>query len=474
MIKKIKQIKSVGRFVNYGASGDVELKRYNLVFGENGRGKTTLCAILRSLQSSDPAHINGRKTLGVPDVPEISILMDDGDHAIFNNGAWNRPVPEIAIFDAMFVSENVHSGDVVDIEHQRSLYSVIVGEQGVKLAKQIDDLDEKVRSKNTEIREKAAALQAHASGMSVEEFLAVEQNVAIDDEISAKEKELEAARQSAQIKARGALSPLAVPPFPRTGLETLLGKTVEGVAADAERRLAEQIRTHGMHDRGQGWLSEGLGYVRENTCPFCNQSLDGASRLIGAYKDFFSKAYNGLRANIAAMRTQINTTLDEREVFKIDRTIDQNTASVEFWSRFCEFTPPAWIGSGAGDTLHSLRQASLALLERKAAAPLEKVVSDSAFGDALFAFAGMQKSATAYNKVAAAANVVINAKKSAAGAADTVTIDKRSLAYARSKSGMSRMCVRHAPTMLLQWRKRRRSKTARRLYVRNLIGTLAM
>jgi predicted ATPase len=62
--------------VNYRASGDVELKRSNLVFGENGRGKTTLCAILRSLQSGDPAHVEGRKTLGVTDVPEIAILME--------------------------------------------------------------------------------------------------------------------------------------------------------------------------------------------------------------------------------------------------------------------------------------------------------------------------------------------------------------------------------------------------------------
>jgi wobble nucleotide-excising tRNase len=424
MIKKITKIKNVGRFVNYGASGDVELKRHNLIFGENGRGKTTLCAILRSLQSGDPAHIGGRKTLGSTDSPEVAILMDDGAHATFNNGAWNRKVPEIAIFDAMFVSENVHSGDVVDIEHRRSLYSVIVGEQGVKLAKQIDDLDEKVRSKSTDIRERAATLLAHAFGLSVEEFLALEQDAEIDGKLSAKKKELEAARQSEQIKARGTLSPLEIPTFPRTSLETFLGKTVEGIAADAERQIDKQIRTHGMHDRGQGWLSEGLGYIRENTCPLCNQSLDGASGLIGAYKDFFSKAYNQLRADIAAMRTQINTTFDEREVSRIDRIIDQNAASLEFWSRFCDITPPVWQGSGASDTLHSLRKATLALLDRKSAAPLESVAPDTTFNDALTALTGVQDSLAVYNKAVRAANVVITAKKAAAGAADTVAIDK--------------------------------------------------
>src|SRR5438094_3616022 len=148
MIKKVIKIKNVGRFVNCDANGDVELKRYNLLFAENGRGKTTLCAILRSLQSGEAAHVIGRTTLGGTDTPEINIPMNSGGNSTFSQGAWNRTVPEIAIFDATFVSENVHSGDIVDVEHRRSLYSVIVGEEGVKLAKQIDDLDEKARSKN--------------------------------------------------------------------------------------------------------------------------------------------------------------------------------------------------------------------------------------------------------------------------------------------------------------------------------------
>jgi len=40
MLRKFISIKTVGRFVNYGAGGDVELKRYNLIFAkEDGRGQ---------------------------------------------------------------------------------------------------------------------------------------------------------------------------------------------------------------------------------------------------------------------------------------------------------------------------------------------------------------------------------------------------------------------------------------------------
>jgi wobble nucleotide-excising tRNase len=105
MLKKLVSIKNVGRFKNYGAVGDVELKRYNLLFAENGRGKTTVCAILRSLQLGIGGYVMGRRTLGNSDAPEIK-LLSDGQMVSFTNGTWSSIVPEIGIFDATFVSEN--------------------------------------------------------------------------------------------------------------------------------------------------------------------------------------------------------------------------------------------------------------------------------------------------------------------------------------------------------------------------------
>ncbi len=68
------------------ASGDVELKRYSLIFAEKGRGKTTLCALLRSLQSGDPAHVLGRTTPGGTDTPEIQIRLEGGQREFHQRG----------------------------------------------------------------------------------------------------------------------------------------------------------------------------------------------------------------------------------------------------------------------------------------------------------------------------------------------------------------------------------------------------
>jgi len=302
---------------------------------------------------------------------------------------------------------------------------VIVGKQGVDLARQIEDLDTASRAKSTDIREKLAAVQAFVpQGLAVEEFLALPEDPAIDAKIGEKERELQAVREADQIKSRADLSELAVPAF-AAGFETLLGKTIEGVAADAERRVAQQIKVHAMHDRGETWLSEGLGYIRDNACPFCGHVLDGvAAVLIGAYKAYFSEAYNALRTEIAVLRQEIENGFGDREIARFERFLDQNAAGVEFWSRYCQITAPALAGGegAVGEVLCTLRDAALALLDRKAATPLEHVASDAAFTAAKAALAAIQAGAATYNQAVRAANATIAAKRAAA-VADVRTVE---------------------------------------------------
>ena len=421
MLKKFVTIKNVSRFKNFSARGDIELKRLSLLFAENGRGKTTLCAVLRSLQSGVGAHVIGRTTLGSTDAPEIRILSD-GRTFSFGSGAWNSTLPDIAIFDATFVSENVFSGDSVGIGQKRNLYRVIVGRDGVTLAKEIETLDEASRAKAADIREKTALIQAFfPKGMALEAFLGLEEYADIDDRIRAKESELDAVRQAEQIRTRATPSALTMPALPANFVE-LLARAVDGIAEDAEAQVTAQIEAHAMHDRGQAWLSEGVGYVRDERCPFCRQVLASATALIGAYRAFFGQGYADLRTTIVAMRTSLNDALGERQIASLEKTAEQNVAAVEFWSRFCDITAPV-LPDDAGQRLRTLRESTVALLNHKAAAPLEAIVPDSAFTDAMAQVALLTDAVTTYNEAIAAANTTIATQKAATGATDITTIE---------------------------------------------------
>ncbi len=249
MIKKIISIKNVGRFKNAAAAGNQGLKKYVLLLAANGFGKTTLCAILRSLQTGDPVHVVGRKTLGVADAASVHLLLDSGS-VHFDGEVWTRTIPALAILDGTFVAENVHSGEVVEIDHKRNLYRIIIGQEGVRLAEEDTRLAGESRTKTGEVSAITRAIQPHIpTAMQLDQFIASPAEPDIDAKIAEQERTVEAIRQASQIKERPVLSEISVPTLPDS-FTSLLAKTIDSIAQDAEKRLVEHLVAHGMANGG--------------------------------------------------------------------------------------------------------------------------------------------------------------------------------------------------------------------------------
>ena len=228
-----------------------------------GRGKTTLCAILRSLSTGSTDLVSGRATLGSNTAPEIRILLRNG-LATYRNSAWTTATfPDVAIFDGTYVSQNVFAGDVVSTDHRRNLYRVIVGAQGVVLANSINDLDDKIRAKNNEIRDNRAQLQGYMPpGMTVETFVALPQDATVTNRITAAEQELQAAQRATQIQQRAGLPAACVSPcFPSGSLQ----KSLEGPSRMLDEALSNTwpitLRAIIWRAVERNGLSEGLPYI---------------------------------------------------------------------------------------------------------------------------------------------------------------------------------------------------------------------
>jgi len=422
MLQRVISIKNVGRFKNCAALGDVTFRRFTLIFAENARGKTTMCAILRSLFTNTPAFIIGRRTLGSIGQPEAQLFIDNSA-VTFRDGAWSALCPDIAVFDGTYVSDNVFAGDLVQTDHRRNLYRVIIGAQGVTLAASVNDLESQIRAKNGEIRDNQALLQRHmVPGTTVEAFLALPEDPLIDGKIAAKEQELQAVQRAAQLQQRAGLTAITMPVFP-AAFSQLLAKTFANVAAGAERRVSEHIAHHRMHERGQAWLAEGLEYVAPEGCPFCGQSLDGVE-LIGAYRSCFSREYHALRNEVTAMNGQVETAVGDRVSAAIEQTLVQNNGSVEFWQSYCDIVPPVPLGTGiVGELMAALRESAHALLQTKAGTPLDAVAPDDAFTRALGGFEALRTSLGTYNAAVATANAVITERKRQTQAANVRDVE---------------------------------------------------
>jgi wobble nucleotide-excising tRNase len=196
MIKKILSIHGIGRFEKLKATGDVTFGKYTLIFAENGVGKTTLCDIIKSLQSGNPNYIIGRRTLGSTIDPEVKILLSDGSCATFSTGKWSKVPPGgCTIFDQAYVRDNVHAGETVDIEHKRALFSLIVGERGVSLHKLVNNLEQERSDLNTPLKLAKQVVEASMpTGMKIGTILALKPDMKVDGKITDAEQVLAACK----------------------------------------------------------------------------------------------------------------------------------------------------------------------------------------------------------------------------------------------------------------------------------------
>ena len=225
MLRRVIAIKNVGRFRNSATTPTHTLAKYVVGFAGNGYGKTTLCAIARSVQSGDSAPVIGRQTLGTTDGPEVDLLFADGNRRL-KNGEWSSTFPKISVFDATFVSENVHSGGIVDIANKRNLYRVIIGQAGVELAERERALTEDGRATQSELTAAEKALHQICPGqISFTDFTNLLADPDIDSKIAIQRQIIGALQETEAIRARTALVPLPSPPAIQ--LDSILAKSLQ-------------------------------------------------------------------------------------------------------------------------------------------------------------------------------------------------------------------------------------------------------
>lgn len=283
-LKKITKIQNIGKFHKAGISGG-EYGKYTLFYAGNGRGKTTLCAVLRSMKTGNATFIHDRRTLGAKAAQEAQLLLDSGP-ATFTAGAWKSGSDAIHIFDDTFVTENVHAGQQVETDHRRSIYRVIVGAKGVQLAGEVDAFDALATAATSKIATERKALQQHIpASMSFDKFIVLGEDTDIETKISEQKARIAAASQATEISTRALLKTQAIPALP-AGFVAALEKTIEGVSADTAQKVQEHLSKHNFLKGGEIWLAAGLQHVHEDRCPFCANNVKD-NTLVDLYRQHF-------------------------------------------------------------------------------------------------------------------------------------------------------------------------------------------
>jgi wobble nucleotide-excising tRNase len=414
MLKKVISIENVGKFRACKARGDVEMRRLTLIYAENGRGKTTLCEVLRSLATGDASRLSGRTTLGGDVPPSVSIRTEAGN-VEFRGGAWSRTCPDIEVFDGVFVHENVHAGEFVETEQRRGLYGVIIGAAGVALQRAVDALDGESREGAKRVRD-ARVFERHVpSGMNPDLFLSLEPVEGLEGKLVGAEAELAALERSAEILGKEPLGELALPELP-ADFEGVLATSIHGVSADVASRVRKHREAH-TAGATEAWLEQGVRFQKGAECPFCGQGTAGQD-LVVALGAFFGERYRALQDNVRRVKEAVGEIDSQATRLRLSQAVDRNRQRSEFWQTFVQHQVPTLQIDVVIAALARLKRAAEQLITRKEEALLEQVEVDEDFRAAREELSATAVVLSRYNEAVRAVNARIAEKKGATAAGD--------------------------------------------------------
>ena len=377
MLDRIRLIRNIGQFDSVSDGANLPLSKLTVVYAENGRGKTTLSAILRSLGTGDATPISERQRLTTTQPPHVVMQRVGGTAMNFQGGAWTQTFPNLAIFDDVFVDQNVYSGLSVETGHRQNLHEFILGAQGVTLGKTFQDLVDRNEEHNKAIRLKADAIPASIRGtMDADFFCSLAERPAIDDEIQAAERLLAAARDQDAIRNASGFDLLDLPGFDLQAIETLLSRDLAALDTHAAKLVQDHLASLGSG--GEEWAADGMRRVQASgsgACPFCAQDLHGSS-LVEHYRAYFSAAYEDLKRAIGRAVKAMDSEHGGGVPTAFERSVRVWGERRQFWSKFCDVPEVALDTAAIARSWNAARDAIRNLLDAKQAAPLERIMID--------------------------------------------------------------------------------------------------
>lgn len=367
MITRIESIKSVGLF--FDANGKpFTFRKATLIYAENGRGKSTLASILRSLATGDTNAILKRRTIDSPAQPEVELQFGSGQKVSFKGGVWSHVRPELLVFDSDFVDQNVHSGGIVSAGHRKNLLEFALGSAAVAARKDVDDASTKSSDASSRVKAIENKLSGFHLGMVLAEFEKLPSLTDPDVQIAALQKRIVAANNIAAIGKKPIPKAIDLPSLNLEAFFTILGTSLADIEKNAEATVKDHLQK--LAEPGaEGWLSEGQRFDNGNECPYCGQPTQGV-RLIAAYKTHFNEAYRALKKQVAQLEAGVARKTGAHVLDGFAKDLKAANECIEGWTDHLKIDPILLDHAAAAKKLESLA----ALLERLAASKVAAIL----------------------------------------------------------------------------------------------------
>ena len=242
MLERIAEIQGIGLL--HDANGKPHTcKKATLIYADNGRGKSTLATVLRSVSTGDTSLITARKTVDGTLSPRVLLHFGSGHKVSFDNGTWSELRPEVLVFDADFVDRNVYSGGTVTTNHRKNLLEFALGELAVAARNDVEIATNEAKVAAEKVQSIIGQLSGHHGGMPLALFEKLPHVADIDSNLTELQKRISASANITAILSKSVPALIPEPNFDIDGLFSGLNISLDDVHADAEHIVKAHVET---------------------------------------------------------------------------------------------------------------------------------------------------------------------------------------------------------------------------------------
>ena len=397
-------IRNVGVLRAFDTPGSPKLSQLTLFYGGNGRGKSTLTSVLRAARDRCSNTVLARQSLGNGGAaPDVTLIADAGN-VRFENGKWKSRSAPIEVFDTTFITDNIYAGELTELAHDRGLFSVIIGKDGVRLATHLERFNGINRRTGAELKSAETALaEDKPADMGLDEFFSLAPNPEYGKRLEDAERALKAVQQADKIATLKRLEELPVPSLP-IEMSAVLSSTVAEIDASARDRLLEHFARFHLDRKAEEWIGYGLDHIHDDSCPFCGRQDVDQAGMVTLYGQIFGDTYKAHLATVRELVGEVETALGEDTRTALTAKVETNAEAAGKWGEYVRLDRPFPEMAELGPLMADAHKSAKALCDKKRASPLDELEAEAELAWVAAKLTAATDLINAYNEAVVATN----------------------------------------------------------------------
>jgi wobble nucleotide-excising tRNase len=316
MITRFTHIKGVGKYINCNIGGK-QFEKNTIIFGQNTGGKTTLTDILWSYKTGDSSFIESRKSFGFYANQSVEFFNEKNIMSKFPSQEWSKGYDNIEIFDSQFINENIFEGTEIKFGQQQKLHSIIIGNEGKKIASEINKNQTDVTIVTDLKRDRTKEFKrAFENKIEFENFVKLPKFTNPTELINEIKETITVSKNQQKIKGLFDSTVKLLDNIINQQTKIVLSKSIQTNAETVTKHILENWKNP---NHSKDFLNTGLLLTKEENkkCVFCGQDLNqNAVNLLSEYSKLFSEGYE-------KFQTEIVTTVSKFERFNALQVIEE-------------------------------------------------------------------------------------------------------------------------------------------------------